>query len=98
MMFGTCAVQLRNPDGAPDAHRRWWGYEGGAAMSAASFAVVTSSLAGLRQQPRIGDAASVDLYVDAPQPLACLTVRCLPLVPGPLLVGIECAAAANLVC
>ena len=69
------ALQVRNPDGRPDVHRRWWGFEGGTSMLAANFSVPAADLAGLRTQPRLGNADALDLFVDMPQPLACLTVR-----------------------
>lgn len=76
--FYFCIMQVRNPDGREDRYRRWWGYEGGTSTLASKWHVRPELMAGLRSQPRLGAASSVDVFVDMPQPLACLTVRSQP--------------------
>ena len=70
-------MQVYNTDGTPDQYRRWWGYEGGTVTTAANWAVASDLSVGTREQARLGDSTSVDIFLDQPQPLACLTV-CVP--------------------
>lgn len=68
-------LQVRNADGQPDEHRRWWGYEGASASKTSAWSASADVLTGLRQQQRPADTQAIDLFVESLQPLACLTVR-----------------------
>jgi hypothetical protein len=56
-------------------------------MLASNWQVPPEFMPGLRSQPRLGAATFVDLFVDMPQPLTCLTVRTWPNRPESCLLG-----------
>lgn len=68
-------MQIRNPNGLVDQHRRWWGHEGGSGSAAVTWQVPESHLLGFQSRPRLGDEGYLDLFLNMPQPLLCLSVR-----------------------
>lgn len=74
-------MQIRNPNRLVDQYRRWWGFEGGSAGAATTWNVPPSHLLGFDTRPRLGEQGYLDVYLDMPQPLLCLSVSTPHTIP-----------------